>query len=335
MKRISILLIIFTAFSLLISADIDIVTTTSDLAAIASEIGGDKVKVQHIAMGYEDPHHLLAKPSYILKANKADIWIRIGMELEIGWEPNILSGARNSDILVGSMGFLDVSDRIRKLDVPLVADRSMGDVHPEGNPHYWLDPMNGRIIAEEIAEKLSKLYPEYADYFDHNFKEFITRLDIRMFGEEAVKKIGGKLLWKASEDGTLKRLLVENNLKPAGWYGRMLPYQGLKYIAYHSTWVYFNRRFRVETAEYIEPKPGLSPTPSHLASLVKLIGSEKITLLIQSVHYSTKASEYLHAKTGLKVMEVASSVGGKPEIKDYFSLIDGLVDAFTVQDGGK
>ena len=326
----TIFLVLIVSFFLAgaVNADIEIVTTTPDIAAIARAIGGEKVDVISIAKGYQDPHHIIAKPSYMIKAKRADLWIRNGMDLEIGWEPLILEGARNSNILFGGKGHLDVSMRVKKLEVPQVIDRSLGDIHPLGNPHYTLDPYNGKIIAEDICNKLSEMDPDSAVYYLENLDEFVKKIDRKMFGDELVKEIGGDEAWKALEAGRLDGLLEEKNLtdKAGGWYAKMKPYHGTAYIAYHKNWSYFNRRFGLEVAEYVEPKPGIPPTPSHLMRVLQVIRKREIPFILQAIYYSTKASEFLQQKTSIKVIEAASMVGGEEGIKTYCDLFDYLTD---------
>ncbi len=174
---------------------LNIVTTTSDLASIARSVAGERAVVKSICTGKRDPHFIQAKPSYIIMARKADLWIRVGMELEIGWEPAVLSSARNKRARIGSPGHLDASQNVLRLDVPSKRiTRAMGDVHPMGNPHYWLDPLNGRIVAKSIAERLAQIDPDHAETFQENLKTFQLALDERMFGAELVKTVGGDKL---------------------------------------------------------------------------------------------------------------------------------------------
>lgn len=322
-------LVLFTALN--ISASIRIVTTTTDLASITKEIGGDLVDVSGIATGYEDPHHVTAKPSYILKANKADLWITVGMDLEVGWEPLILAGSRNSDIQVGSAGYLDCSATITKLEIPTVIDRSLGDVHPAGNPHYWLDPYNGRLAAYEIMERLCRLEPAKSDVFRKNYESFKNRLDEKMFGKTLLSAAGGDDLWNMSNNRTLDEYCVKNNIHPdaGSWYGMMKNLHGRKFIAYHKLWIYFNTRFGLESVDFLEPKPGIPPTPSHLARIIDVVKNNGIKLLVQSVYNNPQASEFMHEKTGITVLTLPTSVGGTPEAKTYLDLFDVITNSFV------
>ncbi len=305
-----------------------IVTTTSDLAAIAKAVAGDRAEVHSICTGKEDPHMLQAKPSVILKARDADLWIRIGLELEIGWEPPILDGSRNNRIRIGTKGHLDASESVLVLDVPQTAiTRAMGDVHPMGNPHYWLDPLNGRRIAGAIAGRLSELVPADAAAFRANAEAFQKALDERMFGAALVKTAGADALWAKTQDGTLGAFMNEpaNKGKAAGWVAAMLTLRGQKIVTYHRSWVYFAHRFGLGIAAELEPKPGVPPTAAHLAEVAETTKAEGVKIILQEAFYSTKAANQLAGKTGSRVVVVANSVGGQPEATDYLTLMDLIV----------
>lgn len=225
---------------------LSVVTTTTDLASIAHNVAGEHATVQSIASGREDPHFLAAKPSYIIMARDADLWIRVGMDLEIGWEPLIIDGARNPSIRPGTMGHLDASDMILKLDVPSgTVTRAMGDVHPQGNPHYWIDPLNGRLVAKSISKRLSALAPEHADDFRRNLASFQKKLDVLMFGEEMVNRIGGATLWRMmlrqGSDAFYKNRDLEKDV--GGWLQKMRPHKGKRIATHHRSWTYFVDRF--------------------------------------------------------------------------------------------
>jgi len=331
MKRIYVILAILTAAcgaQRAAAAGLKIVTTTSDLAAIAKAVAGNKAEVHSICTGKEDPHMLQAKPSVILQARDADLWIRIGLELEIGWEPPILDGSRNNRIRPGAPGHMDASESVLVLDVPQgPITRDMGDVHPSGNPHYWLDPLNGRRIAGAIAERLAQLRPADADAFRVNATAFQKALDERMFGAELVKAVGGEALWAKAADGSLVALLEEpdNKGKAGGWVASMAPLRGQKIVAYHRSWVYFAQRFGLEIAAELEPKPGVPPTAAHLAAVAESSKAAGVKIVLQESFYSPKAANQLAGKIGAKVVVVANSVGGQPEATDYLALMDLIV----------
>ena len=309
------------------SDKLQVVTTTTDLAAIARAVGGDKVEVTTIATGHEDPHFIAAKPSYMMAARKADLWIRVGLELEIGYEQLILDGSRNARIRLGTRGHLDASEGILRLEVPTQRiDRSMGDIHPLGTPHYWIDPLNGRIVAKNIGKRLEKLEPEHAEYFRERTASFQHELDEGMFGRELVDKIGGGRLWAA----LLKRkldMVLEQPGQPAlgGWLASMRPHAGQKIVTYHRSWSYFVHRFGLVVADELEPKPGIPPGPGHVADVVKRVKAEDVKVLLMEPFYSRKAPDLVVSETGISVVECANSVGGQPEATDYLAMIDNIV----------
>jgi len=304
-----------------------VVTTTTDLAAIARYIGGDRAEVHAILTGREDPHHVAPKPSYMLLAHQADLWIRVGMELEIGYENPILQGARNPKILPGSLGHLDASQGVLRLDVPTQRiSRSMGDIHPEGNPHYLLDPLNGRIVAQTIAKRMATLRPADASYFLRRLQMFRRELDERMFGTNLVQAVGGPKLWVLLLRNQLDSFLAQPaHPKLGGWLAAMRPYRGEKVITYHRSWIYFLNRFELVEVGEVEPKPGIPPTPSHLAELIQRIQTEHISVLLQSPYYSQNAAKLLRRKTGIQVVVATMFPGGEPQVQTYFDVFDNLV----------
>jgi len=296
MKKIFLILIFIVGIAPFSYAQekINILTTTSDLKSIAEFIGGDKVKVDSLAKGYQDPHFVEAKPSFMIKAKKADLFIRVGLELEIGYEELIIDGSRNSKIRIGQLGHLDASEGALLLEVPTTTkiDRSMGDVHPMGNPHYWLDPLNAKIIASNIAERLSKLRPEDEEYFKRNLLDFNHKID-----EKVIE-----------------------------WKKKMAPFKGEKVAIYHRSWPYFFNRFDLEIACELEPKPGIPPSPEHLREVIEKIKQENVKVILMEVFYDEKPARFVAERTSVKVVIVPNSVGGTKEAQDYFSLMDTIID---------
>ena len=270
-------------------AAVNVVTTTEDLADLARQVGGDRVKVESIARGYQDPHFVEAKPSFILKLAKADLLVVVGRELEIGWLPPLLQQSRNARIQPGADGYLDSSQSARILDIPTgPVTRAMGDVHPLGNPHYWLDPANGRRVAQAIAQKLSQLDPGGAAAFAARYADFDERL------AEGEKR----------------------------WDALMAPYKGLKVVTYHRSWPNFCERFGLDVVGYVEPKPGIPPSPRHTIQLMKEIKQLGVKLLLVEPYFDSKTPDSIGRETGARVVVMPPSVGGEKEITDYIQLFE-------------
>jgi zinc/manganese transport system substrate-binding protein len=305
-----------------------IVCTTTDLASIAEAVAGSRAQVSSITSGKEDPHFIQAKPSYMILARQADLWVRVGMSLEVGWEEPLIDGARNARIRPGSPGHLDASEKALRMEVPTGRiTRAMGDVHPEGNPHYWLDPLNGRIIAGEIATRLQSLDPANAQAYQDNLAAFRRQLDQAMFGAKLVKRLGGGRLWAWQVRGELERRLNEQGLlkDAAGWWAAMRPYVGQGIITFHKSWVYFCNRFGLKVLGELEPKPGVPPSGAHLGKIAELMQAKQVKLILQEPFYPVKAAEFLAAQTKANLVVVANSVGGDPKATDYIHLINLIV----------
>jgi zinc/manganese transport system substrate-binding protein len=270
-------------------AELSVVTATEDLASIAKEVGGDKIKVESLARGYQDPHFVEAKPSFVLKLNKAQLLIVVGRDLEIGWLPPLITQSRNPAIQPGAEGYLDPSLTAKILELPTgQITRAMGDVHPLGNPHYWLDPENGRRIAKAIQEKLSQLDGANASYYAQRQADFERRLS------EA----------------------------EARWKSMIAPYKGLKVVTYHRSWSNFCDAFGVEVIGYIEPKPGIPPTPQHTLDVINAMKAQNVRIVIVEPYFDLKTPNAIGAATGAKVLVLPPSVGGVKEVTDYFKLFD-------------
>ena len=266
-----------------------VMTTTEDLASIAREVGGDHITVEGIAKGYQDPHFVEAKPSFILKLQKADVLVVVGRDLEIGWLPPLIQQSRNSKIQPGSDGYLDASQQASILEIPTEqVTRAMGDVHPLGNPHYWLDPENGKRIGKQIADKLSQLRPNDRAFFQQKLADFTTRLD-------------------AAE----KR-----------WLAQMAPYKGTKVVTYHRSLPNFADRFGLTIIGYIEPKPGIPPSPQHTLDLINEMKRQNVKVMLIEPYFDLKTPNAIGRDTGAQVLVMPPSVGGVKEITDYFKLFD-------------
>ena len=269
---------------------LNVVTTTTNLASIAESVGGEHVSVTSIGSGNEDPHFIQAKPSYMMKARKADLWIRVGLELEIGYEGLILQGSRNPRIQINTPGHLDASEGILKLELPTgKVDRSMGDVHPMGNPHYWLDPYNGKIIAKNICQRLKQLDPEHTEDYDRNLAAFLSKLDNAM----------------------------------AGWVAKLKPFEHSKIVTYHRSWPYFANRFNLDVVAELEPKPGIPPGPGHILEVINTMKSEKAGVILMEPFYNRDDAEAVAKKTGANVVVVPNAVN--EQVKDYIAMLDNVV----------
>jgi zinc/manganese transport system substrate-binding protein len=310
------------------AADINVVATTTDLADITRAVAGDLAEVSSITTGHEDPHTLTARPGFIIRARDADVWIRVGMELEIGWEPVILRESRNQRIRVGMPNHIDASDHVVRLEVPTQhVTRDQGDIHPEGNPHYWLDPLNGRLVAATIAERLGALYPEKKTAFEANLHRFERDLDTRMFGASLVEKFGGETLWMVMTEKRLDAFLSERGVadKAEGWYAAMRPHQGKTLATYHRSWIYLTERFGLRGDIQLEPKPGIPPSAKHLASVIAEVQARQGHVILQEPFYPVKAAEFVAARTGAKVVVVPTMTGGSTEASSYLEMLDNVI----------
>jgi len=268
---------------------LNVITTTEDLASIAREVGGDRVTVESISRGYQDPHFVEAKPSFILKLQKADVLVTVGREMEIGWLPPLITQSRNAKVQVGANGYVDASAQARILDIPQgQITRAMGDVHPQGNPHYWLDPENGKVVGKEIAEKLSQLRPNDRAFFEQRLNAFVARLS------DAEKR----------------------------WAAMMAPYKGTQVVTYHRSFPNFAERFGLEVIGYVEPRPGIPPSPQHTLDLINEMKQKNVKLVLVEPYFDLKTPNSIGRATGAEVLVMPPSVGGVKDVTDYFTLFD-------------
>jgi ABC-type Zn uptake system ZnuABC Zn-binding protein ZnuA len=291
MKRIALALALLIAGTgNLFAADkLKVVATTEDLASLTREVGGDKVEVNSIGRGYQDPHFIEPKPSFLLLLKNADLLEVVGLELEIGWLPPLLDQSRNNNIRPGATGYLDVSQGVEILDRPNAAvNRSMGDVHPMGNPHYWLDPANAVRMAIQIRNRLAQLRPADAGTFDQRLNDFKLRIN------EANKR----------------------------WLAAMAPFKGVKIVTYHNSWPNFVKHFGLDVANFVEPKPGIPPSPSHTLELINMMKDQKIKVILMEPYFDRKTPDFIAAQTGAHVVVMYPSVGGVAGADDYIKLFD-------------
>jgi zinc/manganese transport system substrate-binding protein len=269
-------------------AQLKVVTSTTDLYDIARAVGGDRIVASHIGEGYQDPHFIEAKPSFVLQLRDADVWAFVGLDLEIGWMPLLINGARNAKVRQGGSGYIDVSSAIPLLDVPQGGvDRSQGDVHPLGNPHYWLDPENGKRIAHLFRTRFSSLDPAGAAQYAANEKAFADQLDAAA----------------------------------RAWTSDLAAVRGKPVVAWHTSWRYFAEYTGVELVGFMEPKPGVPPSPSHLAGLIQTMKRTGAKVIIMEPFYDRKMADFVARNTGATVLVLPPSVGGLRGIDDYISLM--------------
>jgi len=281
--------ILFAATAAFAQGKLNVIATTEDLASIAREVGGDRISIEAIARGYQDPHFVEAKPSFILKLMKADVLIVVGKELEIGWLPPLIQQSRNSKIQQGADGYLDASLTARILEIPTgEITRAMGDVHPLGNPHYWLDPENGKRIGKAIADKLSQFRIGDREYFQQRLADFSSRLD-------AAEK---------------------------GWLAKMALNKGTKVVTYHRSFPNFAERFGLDIIGYVEPRPGIPPSPQHTLDLINEMKRQNVKLILVEPYFDLKTPNAIARDTGGIVLVMPPSVGGVKEVTDYFKLFD-------------
>lgn len=274
-------------------AKVHVVTSIETFADLARRVGGDRVEVKPLSHGYMDPHFVEPKPSLVLDLNRADLLIYVGLELEIGWLPPLILGSRNERIQLGQPGNLDASARIPVLDVPTTkVDRSMGDIHPAGNPHYWIPPENALIIAREIADRLKTIDGGGSATYDANLKRFEAELDRRK-GE---------------------------------WEKRAAPARGVKVVTYHKSWSYVSKWLGLVEIGYVEPKPGIPAPPSHIAALIGFMRREGAKLILMESFYPRNTVDLVAQKAGARTLVMPSDVGATAEIKDYFALVDAVIN---------
>jgi zinc/manganese transport system substrate-binding protein len=268
---------------------LNVVTATTDMAALAQEVGGDKVNVDSIAKGYQDPHFVEAKPSFLLKLRQADLLVVVGLQLEIGWLPPLVAQSGNPKVQIGGAGYLDASQFAEILDIPQgTVTRAEGDVHPLGNPHYWLDPDNGRRIAHGIANKLAEMDPSDGPYFQDRFKDF----DKRLSAEEQK------------------------------WDAAMKPYRGRKVVTYHRSFPNFAKHYGLQVIGYVEPRPGIPPTPSHTIEIIQQMKRENCRVVLVEPYFDLKTPQSIGREANAQVVVYLPSVGGEKQVTNYFELFD-------------
>jgi ABC-type Zn uptake system ZnuABC Zn-binding protein ZnuA len=304
---------------------INVCATIPDLGALAREIGGDRVSVSVFCKGQEDAHFVEAKPSFIRSLSRADVFIQSGLELEIGWAPVLLQSARNARILPGTTGFIDASTAISPLEIPSgPIDRSMGDIHPLGNPHYLLDPVNGLRVAALIRDKLVALRPEEKAAFDERYAAFARRVVASMAGPALASKYDPSELARQLARGTLEAFLRERNETDSlgGWLGAMRPFRRAPVVSDHNIWAYFAARFGLDVLGFLEPKPGLPPTTRHLGGLIETMKARGVKVIMTVPYFDLRHAQFVAKNTGAVIVSLAHQTGARPGTDDYLALID-------------
>src|SRR6478736_277712 len=275
-------------------AALHVVATTPDLGALAREIGGDRIELVTLAKPTEDPHFVDAKPSFVVRLNHADALVEGGAELEAGWLRPLVDGARNPKLAAGQPGLIAAAEGVPLMDVPAVLDRSQGDIHAAGNPHYLTDPQNAKIVAAHLARAFSALDPASAAAFDANLQRFNARLDAKL----------------------------------AEWTRLLAPYRGRAIVTYHNYWIYFGHRFGFPMDLFLEPKPGIPPTPAHLAEVITRMKADHLQLVVVQPYQNRKTAETVAGHTGAVVLDWPSFPGGK-DTEGYLEWIDSLVQSIV------
>jgi len=335
MKRILLVVLSF-AFSLHLSTvealaqkKLKVVTTLGYLKYITQQVGGDRVDVMALVNPKQDPHYVTPTPRMNEVANGADLFIENGLNLDL-WAKNVVDASGNPGIQRGSPGYLLASVNIPVKELPTEISRAWGDIHPQGNPHIWLDPLNVKIVAENVANKLKQLDPQNSDYYQRKLEEFKTRIDIAMFGEELIKTVGAKagdILSRKTRNNELIEWLKASKLddKLGGWMKMSKAIAGKKVVSYHKTYIYFADRFGLNIVGELEEKPGIPPPPQYRDAVVELIKREGVKAILNDNFYSREAADYVSAKTGAKVVITYLDVGASEAAETYENLISYLI----------
>ena len=273
-----------------------VVTSLPDFAVIAQAIGGDQVEVDSIVKGNRDVHSVELLPSLMLKVRRANIYVKVGLDLDL-WSRQLIDGSRNARLVV-----VDASAKIEVLQVPTFkVDASHGDLHVYGNPHYWLDPANVRPIGEAILEGLARVAPQHAATFRANLDAYVKRVDAAT----------------------------------AGWQQRLTPFDGAQLVSFHNSWPYFEKRFGVRVVEFLEPKPGVPPTPTHIAALQELLKSGRVKAILMESYFDDRVPAMLSRTTGVPLVKVPILVGGAPGVDDQLALFDTITRELAAALAGK
>jgi zinc/manganese transport system substrate-binding protein len=314
---------------------ITVICTLPTLKALTEEVGGTRVDVVALARGDQDPHFVTPTPVLMRRTRDAALFVENGFSLEL-WADEVVNGSGNSRIAKGSPGRVVASAGVAALEIPSVLSREMGDIHPQGNPHVWLDPLLAKQEADNIAEALKRVDPSGADYYDQRKADFDKRIDNAMFGEELVKLVGIQKLTRLVQTGELRTFLDTTKLggqplstKTGGWLKQAETLNGVKAYEFHKVWAYFARAFGMKLVGTIEERPGIPPGPQHVRHVTDQIKADKIPLILVDNFYDPALPNNIARETGAKVAILPNQVEGEPTIKTYFALMDYLIKDMT------
>jgi zinc/manganese transport system substrate-binding protein len=313
-----------------------VVGSIPDFAWLAGEIGGERVSAGSIALGNQDPHFVLPKPSFAIQLREADLFINTGMDMEM-WAPTLLDRARNRRIMEGAPGYVMVAEGVQLIDVPTGSlDRSQGEIHVYGNPHFHTSPIEVRQVAGNIMRGLQRVDPGYSEHYQAGYERFITRIDEALYGSELVRIVGGDRLGDLVRSGELIPFLEAGEQNGTrlidllgGWMKKALPLRGIRLITYHKNWGYLARDFGFQVVNYVEPKPGIPPSARHVRELTNQITNQDIRLLIVAGYFERNTPRSVADRTGVEVLFLPLSVTGEPGIDDMFQLYDYWIDQLT------
>jgi zinc/manganese transport system substrate-binding protein len=304
-----------------------VMVTLAALKSITDALAGDDFEVTALAKPDQNPHTVEATPALMKKLREADLFIEIGLQLEL-WADGVATGSGNPNISQGAKGRLIASMGISREEVPAIVDRKEGDIHPEGNPHIWIDPLRAKQIADNIAGGLKSVAPEASGRIDERLKKFKDRIDEALFGPDLLKEVGARTLTRKALDGSFPAWLEERKLsgKLGGWMKQAMPLRGARMIEYHKTWIYVAKLFGFEIVGSIQSKPGVEPGPKHIEELKALIESQKVKGIIVDNIYSPAVPEALARDTGVKIANVPGQPGGEPGTEDYIAFMSYVID---------
>ena len=311
--------------------------TLTTIEAMVREVGGDRVEAFSLSAGDQDPHFVSPTPSLMKRVREAHLMLEIGMQLE-PWADEVANGSGNPRIFRGAAGRISLSAGVPKLEVPSTITRAQGDIHPEGNPHLWLDPVRAKLLAAAVASALKAASPEDAQYFDGRLRDLQQRIDRALFGDELLKLVGSQKLTRLALDGRLQDFLASNEYRGSrlsalagGWLAKGRPLKGQKVVEFHRVWAYFASTFGFQMVGTIEEKPGIAPGPRHLTDTIALVKREGVRLILVDNFYDASLPERIARDGGARTVILPNQVRGEKGVNDYFSLIDHVLDAMLAK----